>query len=357
MSGENNDEEMNFFSLEDEEELRKNKLIVKKRIRKISKKEKKVKEKNDDKFSFEDEIIIGVTKKEPPKNRKKKRKKQKYKKVNKKQSRNVKIKNDKSREENNQAIEDFDYEKLKKKMRIRKISKYIALVILGFSVIIITMFSPIFNIKTINIQGNEKLSQNEIISLSQIQINENTFKINKAKVSSQIKENAYIASVKITRNLPSTINIQIEERKAVYQVEYANGYIYIDKQGYMLEISEEKQNLPILQGISTESTDFEAGNRLNKEDLNKLAIVFKIMEAAEANEIATLITRIDIENIQNLKLGLETEDKVAYLGDSSNLVDKIIRVKMILEQEKQNGGEIFVNMDLNKENPIFRQRV
>ena len=357
MSGENNDNEMNFFSLEDEEELKKNKSIVKKRIKKVSKKEKKIKEKNNDKFSFEDEIIIGVTKKELPQNKKKKKNKRKYKKVNKKQNENIKIKNDKQREKKNQTIEDFDYAKLKRSIKLRKISKYVALVVMILAVIIIAMFSPIFNIKVINVQGNKKLTQNEIISLSQIQLEENTFKINKAKVSNSIKENAYIASVKISRNLPSTINIEIQEREAMYQIEYANGYVYIDKQGYMLEISEEKQNFPILQGILTENTNFETGNRLNKEDLNKLEVVYKIVEAAEANEIANLITRIDIENIQNLKLSFESKNKVAYLGDSSNLVDKIIRVKMILEQEEGNSGEIFVNMDLNKENPIFRQSV
>ena len=351
---ENNENEINFFSLEDEEELRKNKSIVKKRIKKISKNEKKNKEK-DDIFSFEDEIIIGVTKKEMPQNGKKKKNKKKYKKINKKQ--NKKIQKNKQKEKKKQKIEEFDYKKLQRIVKLRKISKYIALVVLILAVIIITMFSPIFNIKVINVQGNKKLTQNEIISLSQIQLEENTFKINKTKVSKQIKENAYIASVKVARKLPSTINIEVQEREAIYQIEYANSYVYIDKQGYMLEISEEKQNLPILQGVVTESANFEAGNRLDKEDLNKLAIVYKIVEAAEANEIANLIARIDIENIQNLKLSFESKNKVAYLGNSSNLVDKIIRIKMILEQEEGNSGEIFVDMDLNKENPIFRQSV
>ena len=350
---------MNFFSVEDEEKLRNNKSIVKKRMGKANSKKRISQEKENDKFSFENEIVIGVTKKESPKsgNKNNKKDKKKIKKVNKKQSKNIKIKKNNTRAKKTQTVEDFDYQKFKKKMRLKKASKYFAIVLLILAVIIIAMFSPIFNIKIINVQGNKKLTQNEIVSLSQVEQGENLFKISKSKISEQIKENAYVSEVKITRNLPSTINIQIEEREALYQIEYANGYIYIDKQGFMLEISEEKQSLPILQGISTESTNFEVGNRLNKEDLNKLAVVYKIVEAAEANEISNLITRIDIENIQNLKLSFESKSKVAHLGDSSNLVDKIIRIKMILEQEEGNSGEIFVNMDLNKENPIFRQSV
>ena len=354
---------MNFFYLEDEEELRNNKSIVRKRIKNNIKKDENNKEKENDKFSFENEIVIGVTKKEQPKNEKKKNKKNrnKSKKV-KEQKENIETKKNKKTKKNKfskkrkQNIE-IDEKKIQKIIRIKKIAKYITLAVLIIAVILIAMFSPIFNIKVISVQGNKKLTNNEIVSLSQIQLEENMFKISKSKVITQIKENPYVASVKITRNLPSTVNIQIEEREAFYQVEYAGGYIYIDKQGYMLEISSENCNLPILQGLSTESSKFEVGNRLNKEDLNKLAIVYKVMETAQANEIASLITRIDIENSQNIKLAFETKNKVAHLGDGSNLVEKIIRVKMILEQEEGNSGEIFVNMDLNKENPIFRQNV
>ena len=74
-------------------------------------------------------------------------------------------------------------------------------------------------------------------------------------------------------------------------------------------------------------------------------------------QIANLITRINLEKSQDLQLIFETKNKVAHMGDSSNIVDKIIRVKTILEQAEGNAGEIFVNMDLNKENPMFRQSV
>ena len=110
----------------------------------------------------------------------------------------------------------------------------------------------------------------------------------------------------------------------------------------MLEINNEKLELPILQGASTETSDFAVGNRLCVEDLEKLS---------------SLITRINIENKQNIKLIFETKDKIAYLGDSTNLINKIPLVKKILEENESKAGEIFVNMDLNKENPIFRERV
>ncbi len=81
------------------------------------------------------------------------------------------------------------------------------------------------------------------------------------------------------------------------------------------------------------------------------------MELAQANGIAPLITRIVMNDERNMKLIFETKEKTAYLGDATNLNTKILTIKAILEKEEGNAGEIFVNMDLNKEDPMFREKV
>ena len=45
-----------------------------------------------------------------------------------------------------------------------------------------------------------------------------------------------------------------------------NGYAYINNQGYILEVSQEKLDLPVIQGIKTSEEKIVAGNRLEKED-------------------------------------------------------------------------------------------
>ena len=361
---------MNLFYLNNEEETPKKKVVRKKKNKKTTEENK---EKDNELFSFDNEIVIGVTKKQEPKkqieknsknkNTKKKNVKKKEptkgvqkEQVKKKETKKSSSKNNNKKQVQKETIKEQE-KRNKKKRKIVGIIKYGSLAILFVIVILCAMFSPLFNIKTIEVEGNELISKNEIISLSQIQIDENTFKLNKRKIIKQIKENAYIDEVTIARKLPSNIIIKVEERKPAYLLEYAGSYIYLDKQGYMLEINTEKLELPILQGASTETSDFAVGNRLCEEDLEKLSSLIKIMELAKINEISNLITRIDIENKQNIKLIFETKDKIAYLGDSTNLIDKIPLVKKILEENESKAGEIFVNMDLNKENPIFRERV
>lgn len=332
------------------------KKISNKKKNRESKKKGKIENKpEDDKFCFDNEIIIGVTRKqEPAKN--KKVEKAKNKGTTKRKQ--VKKANKKSIAKNTKNIAPEQQEKImQKRKKKQKAIKWILILTLLIVAILCAMFSPLFNIKKIEVQGNEIISKNEIISLSQIQLEENTFKLNKSQIKKQIKENAYIQSVIIVRNLPSEIVIKVEERKPAYLLEYAGSYIVIDKQGYMLEIKNEKMNLPVIQGAVTSTEEFKVGNRLCTEDLEKLAEILRIVEIAQVNDIYTIITGIDIENAENIKLIFESEDKVAYLGDSSNMNTKILMIKSIIEKEKGNPGEIFLNFDLNKKNPIFRERV
>lgn len=358
------------------------------------KKVDKVKTEQNDKFSFDNEIVIGVTRKEEPKKQvaKKKSNNKNNKKNNTKKSNNKKIYNAKNKNSNsdimnstnnktnnikakninkkkaskktiakkpiNNNITPEQQEKIiKKRNRNKRIIKISLLFILFVIVILCAMFSPLFNIKAIEVNGNKIVTKNEIISLSKIQIEENSFKLSKSKIKKQIKENAYIQDVKITKKLPSTILIEIEEREPAYLLEYAGSYVVIDKQGYMLEIKTEKISLPVIQGEVTETSNFMVGNRLCTEDLERLAIISKIIELAKVNDIYTIITGIDISNKENIKLIFETEAKVAYLGDSTNMNTKILMIKSILEKEEGKPGEIFLNFDLNKKNPIFRERV
>lgn len=336
------------------------KKISNKKKNRESKKKGKIENKpEDDKFCFDNEIIIGVTRKqEPTKNKKEKKKVEKAKNKGTTKRKQVKKANKKSIAKNTKNIAPEQQEKImQKRKKKQKAIKWILILALLIVAILCAMFSPLFNIKKIEVQGNEIISKNEIISLSQIQLEENTFKLNKSQIKKQIKENAYIQSVIIVRNLPSEIVIKVEERKPAYLLEYAGSYIVIDKQGYMLEIKNEKMNLPVIQGAVTSTEEFKVGNRLCTEDLEKLAEILRIVEIAQVNDIYTIITGIDIENAENIKLIFESEDKVAYLGDSSNMNTKILMIKSIIEKEKGNPGEIFLNFDLNKKNPIFRERV
>lgn len=336
------------FNAEDEES-KKVKPKKKNKQKKKTNNSKTNKNEKEQLFDFNNEIVIGIPKQSETNNNPKKKVNSKKKKAKKKTN---------TKKQNKKTISKKE-EQIKKQKRIKsfRVIKYTFLIALILTAIIATMTSPLFNIKKITVTGNEKITSYEIISLSQINIEENTYKTNMKKAKSKILENPYIKSVEIKRKLPSNVEILVEERKTTFMIEYGNSYVYINNQGYILEVSSEKLEVPILQGAETITEDFIPGNRLCTEDLEKMSTVIKIMEVATNNEISSLITRIDIQNSQNYKILFETEQKVAYIGDGSDLNTKILNIKSILERESGIRGEIFVNMDLKTNDATFRQTV
>ena len=218
--------------------------------------------------------------------------------------------------------------------------------------------SPMFNITNIQVSGNNIVSTDTVISLSQLKKDENIFRFNSSQIINNIKENPYIESVSINRKIPSTVAINITERIPTYSVDFMEKYAYIDMQGYILEISDDSKNLPIIHGISTAEDQVVPGNRLNDADLEKLEDVIKIMDAVKQNNLEGEVKSIDISKKNEYTLDLETEGKKVHIGDSSNLSNKMLYVVAILEQEKENEGDIFVNGDLNNNfKPYFRQKI
>ena len=345
-------------------------------------KEKSKNKQKDSTFNVDNEIIIGIKTLPNPEENKKKTQKRKNEKIkNKNTTKKSKTTKTKKKTKNKEeefklklGIEDEKVKPKKKKKKTKKLTKkqeiarkkrkaflrlvkWATLILLLIGGGIGFLLSSFFNIKKIEIVGNNKLTRDEAIGLSQIEIEENTFKLSKNKIEKNIKQNAYVESVKIKRNLPSTILIEIEERVPTYMITFANAYAYINNQGYFVEISKEKLELPIITGYATKEEDIQLGERLCTEDLQKLDDILQIMKAAESNEIANIVTKINISDKQDYVLELKSEKKTVHVGDTSNLSTKMLYIKEIIEQNKKIEGEILVNTDLNNKWAIFRKKV
>lgn len=309
----------------------------------------------------DDEIIIGIT----PRNDSNKNKKKKSKSNSKKKS--TKTSNSKSNKKVSTSNSKTEVNKSKNNNKIskkeatrRKLLKIIGITILLIFLIILLCSSRLFNIKSIEVSGNTKLSDEKIISLSSLELYTNIFNFKRSNIVKNIKENAYIEDVKVSRKYPSTVNIEVEEREARYMLQFADSYVYINNQGYMLEISNEKLELPILVGFTTDLSNIKAGNRINVDDLKKLNTVIKIYDSAKLNDMNEIITKIDISNSKNYSIEMASKGKIVYLGECSNYSDlktRMLYLKSILNKTEGSSGEIFLDIDLNSEKIRFKEKV
>lgn len=288
----------------------------KKAGKKPAKKQKNTQE--NEMFNFDNEIVIGVTKLPDPKPEKKKKVKNKKKKKEEKNKQSINkngqvkgtknsSKNKKTKTKKVKPNKKIDLKKEKRKQRIKSFIKGMAIVTITIGSILAFLLSPLFKLEKIEVKGNNKLTNTEIISLSQIEKEDNIFLINNNSAINKIKKNSYIEDVKINKQLPDKITIEIKERQATYALKYKEKYIYINNQGYILEIAENINNLPQILSYRTNEDKIEVGGRLAEEDLELLGTILKIMEAANNNGIGNLITSIDIANKNDIILKIESE--------------------------------------------------
>ena len=303
---------------------------IKQKQRQREKRIKEMKKNEETEFDFDTETVINMTNKN----------------------------NKNFMKKNNAAISKNQRKIAKKKKRVKRIIKWTSLALIIIAGTIFAFASPLFNITQIEVINTNLLSKDKVISLSGIKKDQNIFRFLKSDVIKKIKEDPYVQDVKINRQLPNKVQIDIEERQRNFSLEFLNGYAYINNQGYILEISQDKLNLPVIKGASTEENNITPGKRLEQKDLEKLEVAIKIMTIAKENELDEKVTSIDISNKNEYILYLESEKKTVYLGNQENLTTKMFYTKKIIEKESGNEGTIYVNGDFtNKFKAYFRQKV
>ena len=323
---------------------------------KVGKRAKKEENNKNEKYNADNEIIIGVTTKPKEKVRVEKKstrtnnkRKQSNNNNKNKYSKNIKKSNEKRKKSSNKTKTE-----IKKINRRKVLISTIVVLFLALCGTIYYLTTPVFNVSNIIVFGNEKNSTDTYISLSQISINEtNIFAFTKSGIENKLKENPYVEKVEIRRKLPNELELYITERKVDYQIKYSNGYIYLNNQGYILEINEENKDVPVIKGISTIDNNIQVGQRLGNEDLIKLDTVLKIVNYIRYNNVESNLTSIDVTDASNYTLNFDEEGKTAYLGDSSSITEKMTLVANILKAEKGKKGTIHATENELKRNRVY----
>lgn len=292
--------------------------------------EERKKQDFDDKFDFDTETVIGMTNKN--KIKQEEQKKKEFTKKQRKRNRLIK--------------------------RIKKIVRVFLFLGIITGAIVFATCSPIFNITDIEVLNNSMVPSDTIISLSGINTNENIFRFISTKAISSIKQNAYIEDVKIRRVLPNKVQIEVAEREPRFSIPVLGEFAYISSQGYILQITQNELNLPIIYGLRTAEENIVVGNRIEEKDLVSLETILKIMSAMTDSELSEKVTSIDISDKNDYIIYMQEENKKIHLGDGSDLSNKMLYVMVILEKEKDVAGEIFANGNLNSDFKVyFREEV
>lgn len=188
-------------------------------------------------------------------------------------------------------------------MKRRRIIFFSVLGLILMSIII--FFTPLFNIKNINITGNVKIETAQLKQIIGSVEEENLFRLNTKKIIKNIKTLPYVNDVNIKKKVfPVGINVEVTECMPVGYVQNNENYIILDRDFKVLEIIDTpaENTAQILGIVATSSTE---GAIITTDDVQKLTTVTEIFGKLIDEEIISKIGTISFEDMNNITFTYE----------------------------------------------------
>lgn len=229
----------------------------------------------------------------------------------------------------------------KRKKLPRILAIFLVLLLLGA---VGTAAFMICRVENITVEGISKFTQEQIIGMSGIQMNDSMFLLNDAAICSAMQKDPYIQSVNIEKQFPETVKVVVIERKPTAEILYLDSNYKMDAEGYMLEKMDTVADgsCPIISGMNVSS--FQIGKEIKSEDPQQVEAYKTIITKLNSSTINSDISEINIANLENIYL-ISHENIKIRIGNLTDLDKKITWIKNVLPilvQQSKSGGTLDV---------------
>ena len=209
-------------------------------------------------------------------------------------------------------------EKIKRKKRRETL--FIVTLFLIVIVVFGLLFSNYLKLKTIEVEGNNQITKEEILEAGNINNNLRTWSIKDDEIQNNIKSRFEIfKSVTVKSTLPSSIKVYVEEYSFIAQIKKDDGNTEIimeNGKSYSGKIRN-NYNLPILENFNND------GNKLEEvyKNLNKLKqeVRLQISEIIDDESDRVIIYMKDGQKVKALRANFA--DKLNYYEEISKYIE------------------------------------
>ena len=110
------------------------------------------------------------------------------------------------------------------------------------------LFHPIWRLREIDIQGNSRISYEEVLQLTNIQLGQSSIGLHLADIQRVLEKQPWIQYVVVRRIFPDALHIEIQELEAFFWILKDSKMYYADKKGNIIDSVDKSKfvSLPIL---------------------------------------------------------------------------------------------------------------
>ena len=205
----------------------------------------------------------------------------------------------------------------------RRVLKGFLFLVVSGALLAVAVYSPLFSVRDVRIIGNHYMPADDIRRVAGVYPGVPLFQVKTAEMTQLLMKDLRVEQASVRRSLPSTLEIQIVERRPVATVDCDFGYVDLDREGTVIDAYKtlKKMAIPMVTGIKLK--DIYIGDKTTDENL-KAALTYLYTLKPETN---SRISEVSLKNPSDvmayttggvqIRLGaLDRLEEKAHLTDS-----------------------------------------
>lgn len=206
----------------------------------------------------------------------------------------------------------------KERKNIKRKLVFIFLFLFSSLSMLLFLRSPYFIVQEIYIKGLDKVSADEIHTVTGLQEGMNIWKISSPEIRERVYSIPRIAEVQVEKVLPGKIVISIDEKRSLAMIPFHGSYLELASDGLIIGICDEfKGELPLINGLSWGKMD--VGTNIPDRARGEIVEVFlEVLAASPSLPLA----EINVANTQQI-IVYTWEGMEVWLGNKDDLLIKL----------------------------------
>jgi cell division protein FtsQ len=217
--------------------------------------------------------------------------------------------------------------------------------------------SPRFALQKLELKGGERFGVEQIRALGGLGEGQNLFALEPHAVESRLLENPWIQSAKINRRLPSTLEVEITERKA-RAIALIGDRLYVlsrDAEPFKQLEPKDPVDLPVVTGLRAENL-----GRDRERELERARRAIDVLQQYERLGMSRIYAaqEVHLSDGGSVTLTVGKEGIVLQLGASS-VRQRLLMAERVVEESRQSGrlpGIVFADNQAHPERVVVRMR-
>lgn len=239
----------------------------------------------------------------------------------------------------------------------RRLFQFSILLLIGLVCVYLFLHSSFFYIDKIEVTGTSKVTNEEIMEISDIRAGDNIFEVDNRLSSRSIETHPMIKKVQIIRHLPRKLEIKVQERQLWAVVPYEGVFLCMDEEGICID---RMIHLPTgnycLVTLDNPPERINLGYKIQSEGID---MIRQIDEALSENSCKN-ISEYHYQSGPKEVLIFTLEGTEVKFGNLERLEEKAMELEQVFAMEREleeNGTGVIQYVDIRfKGNPVLKVR-